>query len=60
MGNGFFTVCGIVKIDGKIVLVRHTYGTAKNRILCPGGYIVVKRHRPREGGVFKQRQRFYT
>ena len=39
MGNGFFTVCGIVEIDGKVLLVRHTYGSAKNRILCPGGYV---------------------
>ena len=39
MGNGFFTVCGIVEINGKVLLVRHTYGTAKNRILCPGGYV---------------------
>ena len=39
MGNGFFTVCGIVEIDSKVLLVRHTYGTAKNRILCPGGYV---------------------
>ena len=40
MGNGFFTVCGIVEINDKVLLVRHTYGTAKNRILCPGGYVV--------------------
>ena len=39
MGNGFFTVCGIVEIEGKVLLVRHTYGSAKNRILCPGGYV---------------------
>ncbi len=39
MGNGLFTVCGIVEIDGKVLLVRHTYGSAKNRILCPGGYV---------------------
>ena len=39
MGNGFFTVCGIVEIDEKVLLVRHTYGSAKNRILCPGGYV---------------------
>ena len=39
MGNGFFTVCGILEIDGKILLVRHTYGSAKDRILCPGGYV---------------------
>lgn len=39
MGNGFFTVCGIVEIDGKVLLVRHTYGAAKDRILVPGGYV---------------------
>lgn len=39
MGNGFFTTCGIVEIEGKILLVRHTYGTAKDRILVPGGYV---------------------
>lgn len=37
--NRFFAVCGIVEIDGKILLVRHTYGTAKDRILLPGGYV---------------------
>ena len=39
MNNRNFTVCGIVEIDGKILLVRHTYGTAKDRILVPGGYV---------------------
>ena len=39
MNNKYFTVCGIVEIDGKILLVRHTYGTAKDRILVPGGYV---------------------
>lgn len=39
MGNGFFTVCGVVEIDKKVLLVRHTYGSAKNRILVPGGYV---------------------
>lgn len=34
-----FAVCGIVEIDGKILLVRHTYGVAKDRILLPGGYV---------------------
>lgn len=34
-----FTTCGIVEIDGRILLVRHTYGTAKDRILLPGGYV---------------------
>lgn len=39
MNNKYFTVCGIVEIDGKILLVRHTYGTAEGRILVPGGYV---------------------
>lgn len=39
MRNNYFTVCGIVEIDGKILLVRHTYGSAKDRLLCPGGYV---------------------
>lgn len=39
MNNKYFTVCGIVEINGKIMLVRHTYGTAKDRILVPGGYV---------------------
>ncbi len=34
-----FAVCGIVEIDNKILLVRHTYGTAKDRLLLPGGYV---------------------
>lgn len=38
MNNKFFTVCGITEINGQILLVRHTYGTAKDRILLPGGY----------------------
>lgn len=39
MNNKYYTVCGIVKIEGKILLVRHTYGTAKDRILLPGGFV---------------------
>ncbi len=39
MNNKYYTVCGIVEIDGKILLVRHTYGNAKDRILLPGGYV---------------------
>lgn len=39
MNNKYFTVCGIVEINSKILLVRHTYGTAKGRILVPGGYV---------------------
>ena len=34
-----FAVCGFVEIEDKILLVRHTYGTAKDRILLPGGYV---------------------
>ncbi|MDE7278798.1 MAG: NUDIX domain-containing protein [Oscillospiraceae bacterium] len=39
MNNKFYTVCGITEIDGKILLVRHTYGSAKDRILLPGGFV---------------------
>lgn len=39
MNNKFYTVCGITEIDGKILLVRHTYGAAKDRILLPGGFV---------------------
>ena len=39
MNNKYYTVCGIVEIDGKILLVRHTYGSARDRILLPGGYV---------------------
>lgn len=34
-----FAVCGILETDDKILLVRHTYGVAKGRILLPGGYV---------------------
>lgn len=39
MNNKYFTVCGLLPIDGKILFVRHTYGVAKDRILLPGGYV---------------------
>lgn len=39
MNNKYYTVCGIVEIEGKVLLVRHTYGAAKNRILLPGGFV---------------------
>ncbi len=39
MSNRFYAVCGIVEIDGKILMVRHTYGNAKDRILLPGGFV---------------------
>lgn len=34
-----FAVCGIVRIAGRVLLVRHTYGVAKGRILLPGGIV---------------------
>ncbi len=40
MNNKYFTVCGAVFIQNKILLVRHTYGNAKDRILLPGGYVL--------------------
>ncbi|MCM1165987.1 MAG: NUDIX domain-containing protein [Lachnospiraceae bacterium] len=39
MNNKYYTVCGITEINGKILLVRHTYGAAKDRILLPGGFV---------------------
>lgn len=39
MSEAFYAVCGITEIDGKILLVRHAYGVAKDRILLPGGYV---------------------
>ena len=39
MNNKYYTVCGIVEIEDKILLVRHTYGNAKDRILLPGGFV---------------------
>ncbi len=39
MNNKFYTVCGIVEINKKILLVRHTYGAAKDRLLLPGGFV---------------------
>ncbi len=39
MNNKYYTVCGIVEIEGRVLLVRHTYGKAKDRILLPGGFV---------------------
>lgn len=39
MNYKYFSVCAIVEISGKVLLVRHTYGSAKDRILLPGGYV---------------------
>lgn len=40
MNNKYYTVCGLVEIDGKVLFVRHTYGIAKDRILLPGGFVM--------------------
>lgn len=37
--NYFASVGAIVLKDDKILLVRHTYGSAKGKLLNPGGYI---------------------
>ena len=39
MNNKYYTVCGIIEIEGKVLLVRHTYGNAKDRILLLGGFV---------------------
>lgn len=40
MNNKYYTVCGIVEIEGKVLLVRHTYGNAKQNFtagwVCSG------------------------
>ena len=40
MRNKYLTVCGLLPIDGKILLVRPTYGPYKDRVLLPGGYVL--------------------
>lgn len=35
----FFSVSGLVIRDNKVLLVRHTYGPAKGRLIIPGGYV---------------------
>ncbi len=35
----YFAACGVVEIENRILLVRHTYGNAKGRILIPGGFV---------------------
>lgn len=37
-----YAVCGVVMLQGKVLLVRHTYGMAKDRLLIPGGYVKEK------------------
>lgn len=33
------SVAAIVEHDGKILIVRHTYGAGKGRLIIPGGYL---------------------
>lgn len=33
------SVTGVVLKDGKVLLARHTYGSGKNMLIIPGGYI---------------------
>ena len=37
-----FAVSGVVFIEDKVLLVRHTYGMAKDRLLIPGGHVKEK------------------
>jgi ADP-ribose pyrophosphatase YjhB (NUDIX family) len=39
--NYFAGVGGVCIRGGKVLLVRHTYGSAKDRLLIPGGFIKV-------------------
>ncbi|MGI6716415.1 MAG: NUDIX domain-containing protein [Eubacteriales bacterium] len=36
--NFLFAASGVVVKDNKVLLVRHTYGGAKDRLLIPGGF----------------------
>lgn len=33
------SVTGVVIKDGKVLLARHTYGSGKNKLIVPGGYV---------------------
>ena len=35
------SVTGVVIRDGKVLLARHTYGSGKNMLIVPGGYVNV-------------------
>lgn len=39
--NWNYSVGGVVLRDKKILLVRHTYGSAKDKLLIPGGYLQI-------------------
>ncbi|HNZ98121.1 NUDIX hydrolase [Ruminococcus sp.] len=68
MSNRYYTVCGILDIDGRILFVRHTYGAAKERILIPGGYVkegelpseAVKRELMEETGVVSEAESVFA
>lgn len=36
------SVAGVVLHEGKVLLVRHTYGVRKGRLIVPGGYVLVQ------------------
>ena len=56
MNNKYYCVSGVVTIDNKILFVRHTYGTAKGRILIPGGFLKEKEmpHKAIEREIFEE------
>ena len=68
MSNRYYAVCGILDIGGKILFVRHTYGSAKDRILIPGGYVkegelataAVKREFYEETGVIADAESVFS
>ncbi len=37
-----YAVSGLVLIEDKVLLVRHTYGMAKDKLLVPGGFVKEK------------------
>ena len=39
------SVAGVVLRDGKVLLVRHTYGVRKGRLIVPGGYALMDESR---------------
>lgn len=39
MNNANLTVCGVVEMNGGVLLVRHSYGSAKDKLVLPGGFV---------------------
>ena len=56
MNNKYYCVSGVVTIDDKVLFVRHTYGTAKGRILIPGGFVKENEmpHKAAEREIFEE------